>query len=88
MPSPPGTAGNRLQLHRDIPNAWDAWDIDEHYRRTVQEIDGVEEIRLESKPEEAASWSSGPSERRRIEQRLALAAGSPSLEITNDHRLA
>jgi alpha-mannosidase len=50
----PGDRGNRLQLHRDIPNAWDAWDVDEHYRRTVQEIDGVDEIRLESKPEEAA----------------------------------
>jgi alpha-mannosidase len=63
MPSPV-TAGNRLQLHRDIPNAWDAWDIDEHYRRTVQEIDGVEEIRLESKPEEAAVVVVRSSERR------------------------
>ena len=54
MPSPRGIEAIGLQLHRDMPNAWDAWDIDEHYRRTVQEIDGVEEIRLESKPEEAA----------------------------------
>jgi len=21
-------------VHRDIPNQWDAWDIDRHYRRT------------------------------------------------------
>ena len=79
----PGDRGNRLQLHRDIPNAWDAWDIDEHYRRTVQEIDGVEEIRLESKPEEAAVVVVRSFGASRIEQRLALAAGSPSLEITN-----
>ena len=26
------------------PTQWDAWDIDEHYRRTVQELDGVEAI--------------------------------------------
>ena len=79
----PGDRGNRLQLHRDIPNAWDAWDIDEHYRRTMQEIDGVEEIRLESKPEEAAVVVVRSFGASRIEQRLALAAGSPSLEITN-----
>ena len=30
---PAGRAGNLLQVHRDIPNEWDAWDIDEHYRR-------------------------------------------------------
>jgi alpha-mannosidase len=79
----PGDRGNRLQLHRDIPNAWDAWDVDEHYRRTVQEIDGVEEIRLESKPEEAAVVVVRSFGASRIEQRLALAAGSPSLEITS-----
>jgi alpha-mannosidase len=79
----PGDRGNRLQLHRDIPNAWDAWDVDEHYRRTVQEIDGVEEIRLECKPEEAAVVVVRSFGASRIEQRLALAAGSPSLEITN-----
>ena len=46
----PGEVGNRLQLHRDIPNKWDAWDVDEHYRRTVHELDSVDEMRLESKP--------------------------------------
>ena len=27
----PGAMGNLLQLHPDLPNAWDAWDIDRHY---------------------------------------------------------
>ncbi len=78
----PGELGNRLQLHRDIPNQWDAWDVDEHYRRTVREIDGVDEIRLESKPEEAAVVVVRSFGASRVEQRIALAAGSPSLEIT------
>ena len=30
---PPGRAANLLQLHRDTPTYWDAWDIDRHYRR-------------------------------------------------------
>ena len=28
----PGSVGNLLELHRDTPNDWDAWDIDEFYR--------------------------------------------------------
>jgi alpha-mannosidase len=35
----PGTSGARLQLHRDTPNAWDAWDIDEFYRHVVRDLD-------------------------------------------------
>ena len=31
----PGQFGNQLELHRDTPNEWDAWDIDEFYRRNV-----------------------------------------------------
>ncbi len=79
----PGDRGNRLQLHRDIPNQWDAWDVDEHYRRTVRELDAVDEIRLESKPEEATVVVLRSFGGSRIEQRLALAAGASSVEITN-----
>ncbi|MQA06917.1 MAG: alpha-mannosidase, partial [Streptosporangiales bacterium] len=32
---PPGGAANLLQLHQDLPNAWDAWDVDAFYRNTV-----------------------------------------------------
>ncbi|MBB5830337.1 alpha-mannosidase [Brachybacterium aquaticum] len=34
----PGARAALLQLHRDPPNAWDAWDIDEFYRRTVRDL--------------------------------------------------
>lgn len=34
----PGGWGNRLVLHRDTPAEWDAWDIDEHYRRTAVDL--------------------------------------------------
>ena len=33
-----GRAGNLLQLHRDTPTQWDAWDIDGHYRRTRTDL--------------------------------------------------
>jgi alpha-mannosidase len=41
---PTGHHANYLQLHRDIPNRWDAWDIDEHYRRTVSDLTVVDAV--------------------------------------------
>ena len=44
---PPGGAANLLQLHRDAPNEWDAWDIDEHYRRHGIDLDVAESISVD-----------------------------------------
>ena len=41
---PTGRAGNLLQVHRDTPNEWDAWDVDEHYRRQVVDLDVAESV--------------------------------------------
>lgn len=40
----PGEAANLLQLHPDLPNQWDAWDVDEFYRNTVTDLTGAEEV--------------------------------------------
>ena len=45
--------GNRLQLHRHAPNAWDAWDVDEHYRRNATEIDHVDAMDLDTDDDRA-----------------------------------
>ena len=37
----PGAAGALLQLHRDTPNAWDSWDIDEFYRRIQRDLEAT-----------------------------------------------
>jgi alpha-mannosidase len=42
----PGHSGNLLQLHRDLPNRWDAWDVDPFYRNSVEDVDGVESLEL------------------------------------------
>jgi alpha-mannosidase len=34
----PGTAGNLLQTHPDLPANWDAWDVDHTYRRRVTDL--------------------------------------------------
>ncbi|MET7289203.1 glycoside hydrolase family 38 C-terminal domain-containing protein [Streptomyces sp. NPDC005573] len=40
----PGTAAGLLQLHPDLPNKWDAWDVDSFYRNTVTDLTGVDEL--------------------------------------------
>lgn len=79
----PGEKGLRLQLHRDIPNQWDAWDVDEHYRRTVREIDQVDELRVESTPEAATVVVTRSFGASHVEQRITLAAGAPSVAVTS-----
>jgi alpha-mannosidase len=47
----PGALANLLQVHRDVPRQWDAWDIDAEYRRTVQDLvdaDTVEVVTQEA----------------------------------------
>ncbi|MFJ2116580.1 alpha-mannosidase, partial [Streptomyces sp. NPDC087850] len=34
----PGAAGNLLRLHSDLPNSWDAWDIDKHYKKRFTDL--------------------------------------------------
>ncbi|MGU3409003.1 alpha-mannosidase [Microbacterium sp. M1A1_1b] len=45
---PEGRSANLLHLHEDLPNAWDAWDIDAHYRRSVVELRATDRIELDT----------------------------------------
>ncbi|MGX4688347.1 alpha-mannosidase [Streptomyces sp. JNUCC 63] len=40
----PGRAAGLLQLHSDLPNMWDAWDVDEFYRNTVTDLTDAESV--------------------------------------------
>ncbi|MEC4015885.1 alpha-mannosidase [Streptomyces sp. H27-D2] len=42
----PGLAGNLLQIHPDVPNMWDAWDVDEFYRHNVTDLVDLDELTL------------------------------------------
>lgn len=41
---PAGTVAGILQLHRDTPTNWDAWDLDEGYRRTGIDLTDDESV--------------------------------------------
>jgi alpha-mannosidase len=77
----PGQFGNHLELHRDTPNEWDAWDIDEFYRRNVVSLADAAEVRLERHGGDAVVVVERLTGSSRITQRITLAAGSPSLGI-------
>jgi alpha-mannosidase len=39
-----GAAGGLLQLHPDLPNKWDAWDVDRFYRNRVRDLREADSI--------------------------------------------
>lgn len=77
----PGTAGNLLELHRDTPNEWDAWDIDSFYRRNVTALTEAGSVTLERDGADAVVVIERMAGGSPVTQRLRLAPGSASLEI-------
>ncbi len=78
----PGARGNLLELHRDTPNQWDAWDIDEFYRRNVTALTAAQAIRLEHAGTSAVVVVDRVAGSSPVTQRITLDAGSGSLTIT------
>ncbi|MET3141869.1 UNVERIFIED_ORG: alpha-mannosidase [Arthrobacter sp. UYEF10] len=77
----PGARGNLLELHRDTPNQWDAWDIDEFYRRNVTALTAAQAIRLEHAGTSAVVVVDRVAGSSPVTQRITLDAGSGSLTI-------
>ncbi|MEW1782639.1 glycoside hydrolase family 38 C-terminal domain-containing protein [Arthrobacter sp. NPDC080086] len=77
----PGAAGNLLELHRDTPNEWDAWDIDSFYRRNVTALTEARSVTLERDGGDAVVVIERMAGGSPVTQRLRLAPGSASLEI-------
>ncbi|MEU3183453.1 glycoside hydrolase family 38 C-terminal domain-containing protein [Streptomyces sp. NPDC006923] len=81
----PGGAGNLLQLHRDDPNLWSAWNIDRSYRDTVRDLTDARSVVLaEPGPLLASVRVERAFGGSRIVQRLELAAESKLLTVRTD----
>lgn len=76
-----GERGNLLQLHRDTPTRWDAWDIDEHYRRHVVDVTDAESVDIVPHPTAAIVCVIRVSGGSRITQTLTLGADAEALDI-------
>ncbi|WP_217168911.1 glycoside hydrolase family 38 C-terminal domain-containing protein [Streptomyces sp. AC512_CC834] len=81
----PNAAGNLLQIHPDLPNEWDAWDVDAFYRNVVTDLDDVREVRLEHTGTDSAtirvSRSFGSSQ---AVQCLTLARGQRRIDLETE----
>ncbi|WP_030621377.1 alpha-mannosidase [Streptomyces fulvoviolaceus] len=77
--------GNLLQLHPDHPNAWDAWDIDRHYRRRHTDLTDTESVELvEDGPLRASVRVTRTFGKSRITQEIRLTAASHRLDVVTE----
>ncbi|WP_216589737.1 alpha-mannosidase [Streptomyces brasiliscabiei] len=81
-----GDKGNLLRLHTDLPNYWDAWDVDKHYKNRYtdlldpESITVVEEDPLLGAIRVERSFGKGS----RVTQTITLRAGSPRIDFETD----
>lgn len=78
--------GNLLRLHTDLPNYWDAWDVDKHYKNRYTDlldadsVTVVEEDPLRGAIRVERSFGKGS----KIIQTITLRAGSPRIDFETD----
>jgi alpha-mannosidase len=81
----PGRRGNLLQLHPDLPNQWDAWDVDAFYRNTVTDLVDATEVRIaDAGPAQAVVLVTRTFGESTVRQRLVLHAGLSQLDIETE----
>ena len=73
---PAGQPGNLLQLFRDTPTQWDAWDIDRHYQRSGTDLRQAESVQLVTDAPERACV--------RVERRFGASAVSQLITLAGD----
>jgi alpha-mannosidase len=78
----PGGRGNLLRLHTDLPNEWDAWDVDAHYRHRYAELTAASAITVaEAGPLAGAIRVERSFGASRIVQTVRVRAGSPRVDV-------
>ena len=80
----PGMAANLLQLHADLPNEWDAWDVEYFYRNTCVDLVDVTAIEVESGSGEAVVRVDRAFGSSTVSQRLRLRAGQRRLDVETE----
>jgi alpha-mannosidase len=77
--------GNVFHLHRDIPDRWDAWDVDIFYKERCDVVEGLEKLELvESGPLRGVVRLVRGFGKSRIEQQIILNAGSARIDFPTE----
>ncbi|WDG18814.1 alpha-mannosidase [Microbacterium sp. Clip185] len=77
---PPAQRAALFQLHRDTPTQWDAWDIDEHYRRHVTDLVEADEVDIDGDAVVVRRCFGAST----LETRFTLDAGSRTVRLAID----
>jgi alpha-mannosidase len=82
----PGQAANRFVMYDDVPNAWDAWDVDIFHLEKRIELPGAVSCRvMEEGPLRASlSFEYAITSTSRILQVVSLTAVAPRLDFQNE----
>ncbi len=76
----PGAAGNLLQLHPDLPNQWDAWDVDRHYARRFTDLLDVDSLEQDGAAVRVVRRFGGST----VTQVVSLAPGARRVDVDTD----
>jgi alpha-mannosidase len=80
-----GRSFGLLQLHNDRPSMYEAWDIDGHINRRVEDVTAAASVRLVSHSDTAASFEIVRRFRDSVvTQRLDFASGSAAIDLDFD----
>ena len=80
----PGQQANLLQVHPDLPNLWDAWDVDAFYRHNVTDLTDHDGLTLDVFEQHATVTVTRTFGSSTLVQRLTLAGGSPRLDCATE----
>ncbi|MCP2635461.1 glycosyl hydrolase-related protein [Microbacterium sp. HD4P20] len=80
----PGERAALLRLHRDVPDKWDAWDIDRHYRHSAVDLATVERITASVRDGVAVVEATRRFGASVAVETIALAPGEAAVDITLD----
>lgn len=72
----PGQAANLLQIHPDLPNNWDAWDVDSFYRNTVVDVVEVDSIEVVD--------AEGPTARIRVRRSFSNSTATQLISLSQE----
>ncbi|MHB1007877.1 MAG: alpha-mannosidase [Propionibacteriaceae bacterium] len=82
---PAGTYGNLLQLFRDTPTHYDAWDIDKEYQRSGEDLVAVDALDVTEATDQRVTVRIVRSfGRSTVRQLVILTAQSPAVEIVTE----
>ena len=80
-----GGEGNLFQLHHDIPNLYNAWDIDVFYKERVQDLRGLDRLEIvERNPLRAQVRLERSFGKSRITQKIVVTADSKRVDFVTE----